>query len=453
VGEVVAQALRQQLEGKRVLVLGLGVSGRSAAHFCAQQGARVVAADERELEELPELAGLAPGIEVQSGGTLPDPADFDLVVPSPGIPRERYAGRARRVWGDIELAAQALRIPIIAVTGTNGKSTTVLLIEALLRAAGLRARAAGNLGTPALSLVGEPLDWAVLEVSSFQLESVESFRPRVAVVLNLTPDHLDRHGDFESYVASKRRILATQHADDVAVLNFDDPVVRKLAERAPGRTLPFRRGAPCTAGAWLDGGAVVLRDASGIRRLALDGFGLEGAHNLDNALAALCAVWGAGIDPERGLGALASFRGLPHRCERVATLDGVCFINDSKATNPGAAARSLETATRPVLWIAGGRDKGLDFDALADAASSRVRTAFLIGESAPLLERALSGRVPVEHAADVEDAVRRAAAQARPRDVVLLAPGCASFDQAASFEERGERFRAAVARLAEEGPR
>jgi len=441
--------LRRELEGRNVLVLGLGVSGRSAAGFCAGLGARVVAADERSESSLGGLEELASGVELRAGQALPDPADFDLVVPSPGVPRERYRERARRVWGDIELAARALAVPLVAVTGTNGKSTTVVLIESMLRAAGLRARAAGNLGTPALSLVGEPLDWAVLEVSSFQLESIERFSPRVAAILNLSPDHLDRHGDFESYTASKRRILENQSDEAVAVLNFDDPVVRGLAADAPARTLPFRRGAPSAAGAWLDGDSVVLRDGAGIRRLSLEGLDLEGAHNRDNALAAVTCVWAAGVDPERGLDGLAGFRGLPHRCERVATLGGVCFVNDSKATNPGAAARALTAFEGPVLWIAGGRDKGLAFGALAEVARGRVRTAFLIGEAAPQLERLLAGRVPVKHAKGVEDAVEQAAAQARSGDVVLLAPGCASFDQAASFEERGERFRAAVGRLAE----
>ena len=443
------------LTDKSVLVLGLGVSGRSAADFCARRGARVVAADERPASELADLADLAPEVEVVAGRPFPDPAAFDLTVPSPGVPAERWRGAARSAWGDIELAYRALDIPIAAVTGTNGKSTTVKLIEAMLRAAGYRARAAGNVGTPALSLLGQGLDFAVLEVSSFQLESTETFRPEVALVLNLSPDHLDRHGDFERYVETKRRILAQQGPADVAVLNFDDPLVRGFAEGARGRVIPFSvreplLAGPCEQSAWMDAGAAVLRSGQELRRLPLVPLPLEGRHNEQNTLAALVAAWALGADPARALTALLRFRGLPHRCELVGVVGGVRWVDDSKATNPGAAVRSLEGFAEPLVWIAGGRDKGLAFDPLRGAAAERVRMALLIGEAAPLLERALADRVPCERMEDLEQAVRRAAEQARPGDVVLLAPACASFDQFASFEQRGDCFRRAVERLAAE---
>ncbi len=447
-----------ELADKSVLVLGLGVSGRSAANFCAQRGARVVAADERRDTELASLGELDPAVELRTGQPFPDAADFDVTVPSPGVSTQRYRPAARSVWGDIELAYRALEIPIVAVTGTNGKSTTVLLIEAMLRAARYRARAAGNVGTAALSLPGQALDFAVLEVSSFQLESTEAFRPEVAVVLNLSPDHLDRHGDFESYVAAKRRILANQRAEDVAVLNFDDPLVREFADATRGQVIPISLrkpliDSPSERAAWIDTGAVVLRGPRELHRLSLDSFPVEGRHNLENALAALTAVWALGADPALALTALADFRGLPHRCELLGVINGVRWVNDSKATNPGAALRSLESFAQPLVWIAGGRDKGLDFDALASAAADRVRVALLIGEATAVLERALAKRVPSERMADLEQAVRRAAEYAESGNVVLLAPACASFDQFASFEERGERFRSAVERLAaEENP-
>jgi UDP-N-acetylmuramoylalanine--D-glutamate ligase len=439
------------LAGQRVLVLGLGISGRSAARFCAERGARVLAADERAADAVGGLPGLPPEVEVRLGAPFPDPGDFDLVVPSPGVPRERYARRAHRAWGDLELAHRAMATPILAVTGTNGKSTTTRLIEAMLRAAGLRARAAGNLGVPALDLVGEALDFAVLEVSSFQLEAVEAFRPRVAVVLNVTPDHLDRHGSFEGYLAAKAKLLARQEAGDTAVLNFDDPAVRGLAAGTRARVLPFRTQGPLEHGAWFESGCIVLAEPGGAReRFSLSGLRLAGLHNRENAVAALAAAVAAGAPARRAVAAFARFEGLPHRMQTVGRRGGVEWVDDSKATNPGAAFRSLLSYPNPVVWIAGGRDKGLDFRELADAAPGRVRAAVLIGEAAGKLEAALAGRVPVHDAGTLERAVALAAGLAREGDVVLLAPACASFDQFRSFEERGERFAAAVAALGED---
>jgi UDP-N-acetylmuramoylalanine--D-glutamate ligase len=437
------------LRGQRVLVLGLGISGRSAARFAARRGAAVVAADERPAERLAGLREIPEGVELRLGAPLPDPAPFDLVVPSPGVPAERWRGRARRAWGDLELAWRALAAPIVAVTGTNGKSTTTRLVEAMLRAAGVRARAAGNLGIAALELVGEPLDAVVLEVSSFQLEATEGFRPRVAVVLNVTPDHLDRHGSLAGYAAAKARILAHQEPSDAAVLSFDDPTVRAMAEGARARVVPFSTRGALERGACLDAGAAWLREPGRPPlRIPLDDLRLEGAHNRENALAALATAWAFGADPLRAAGALAGFAGLPHRAEPVATVRGVLYVNDSKGTNPGAACRALAGFARPLVWIAGGRDKGLDFAELAACAAGRVRAAVLIGEAAEKLAAALAGRVEVHRAAAIDEAVRRAAELARPGDVVLLSPACASQDQFRDFEERGERFREAVTALA-----
>jgi UDP-N-acetylmuramoylalanine--D-glutamate ligase len=436
------------IENQKVLVLGLGATGRSAANFCIARGASVLAADERGEDLGGELGKLDPRVECALGKPFPDPGKFDLVVPSPGVPPERYRDRAQRVWGDIELAYRSIAAPIIAVTGTNGKSTTVCLLEALLCAAGARARAAGNLGTPALELVGEPLDFAVLETSSFQLETVETFRPAVAVILNITPDHLDRHADFDAYTSAKARILANQRSTDTAVLNFDDPTVAALAETASGQVFPFRTRAAVSPGAFLDAASVVLckEDAEPIR-ISLDGMQLTGLHNRENVLAALAAVYAAGVDPRCASDALSSFANLPHRCELVGQIRGVRYIDDSKATNPGAAMRSLAGFSENVVWIAGGRDKNLAFDELAGTAASRVRAAVLIGESAPKLEAVLAGRMDVFKAASLEEAVQRASQLAELGDVVLLSPACASQDQFRDFNERGERFRAAVGEL------
>lgn len=439
----------EYLLGQRVLVLGLGTSGKSAAAFCAAQGASVMAVDERPARQLEGLESLPSSVALRVGEPFPDAADFDLVVPSPGVPPERYRAHARRVLGDIELAFRALSVPVVAVTGTNGKSTTVRLVEAMLRAAGLRALAAGNLGEPALGLVGRPIDIAVLEVSSFQLETTEVFRPRVSVLLNLSEDHLDRHASFAQYAAAKRRIFARQESDDVAVVNGDDAEVMALAAGIRPQIRRFARYTPSPEGAWWDGSAVVLRTGGKDLRLHPEGPELERGHHRQNALAALLAACAAGAEPAKAIEALASFRGLPHRSERVRTVGGVDWINDSKATNPGAALATLTGQIAPVIWIAGGKDKGLSFETLAEAARGKVRTALLIGEATEKIARALAGRVAFERVDDLEKAIARAQRLAEPGDAVVLAPACASFDQFANFEERGERFRQLVLALPE----
>ena len=430
--------------------MGLGISGQSAANFCAERGASVVASDEASRAALGNLEGLLPSVEVRTGAPMPDPRDFDLVVPSPGIPLARYAKRARKICGDIELTSRFLEIPIVAVTGTNGKSTTVELIEAMLRSAGLRARAAGNLGHPALALVGEGLDVAVLEVSSFQLEAVDTFRPKVSVILNLSPDHLDRHGDLAGYAKAKERIFENQGSGDTLVVNLDDPLLRSLAETERFEVLGFSRLGPVAPGVFFDGTSIVVRSSEGSRRLAIDDYPLAGVHNLENLLAAVGVLSALGVDLHRAMGALADFRGLPHRSEFIAKISGVTYVNDSKATNIGAAQRALESFGRNLIWLAGGRDKGLEFSDLAQTAAPRVRLALLYGEAAPLLEAALLGHVETRRVETLEEAVSAAAGCAVPGDVVLLAPACASFDQFRNFEERGTQFRAAVMALESE---
>ena len=435
-------------DGQDVLVLGLGMSGCSAADYLSQRGARVVAADERDPESIPGLASLAVNVERRVGKPFPDPAAFDLVVPSPGVPAARYADRARKAWGDIELCYRALDLPIVAVTGTNGKSTVVRLIETLARGAGLRARAAGNLGLPALELVGEPLDLAILEVSSFQLESVDTFRPRIGLLLNVTPDHLDRHGDLAGYLAAKARLFARQGAGDVAIVNQDDPLCARLTLPAGVERLAFSRRGPVEAGAWLEGRSVIIRRAGRTQQFSLEGLeALEG--QLDNLMAALLAIAALELDLDAAAGALVHFEGLPHRCQLAGELGGVRYVDDSKATNVGAAERALQAFDAPIVWIAGGRHKGGDLSSLVRCAEGRVRRALLIGEAAEIFERALADHVSSEISGDLDHAVSSAAAIAQPGDVVLLAPACASFDQFPHFEARGRAFQSAVARLVE----
>jgi UDP-N-acetylmuramoylalanine--D-glutamate ligase len=432
----------QDVNGRRVLVMGLGRSGRSAAAFLAARGARVVAADEREPAQLEDLEALRACAELRVGAPFPEPADFDLVVPSPGVPAARWT-TARHALGDVELAFQSLAVPVVAITGTNGKTTTTELCARMLVAAGLRAEAAGNIGRPALELVGRPLDVAVLEISSFQLESVETLRPRAAVILNVTPDHFDRHGDFAGYVAAKARIVARQAGDDVAIGCADDAAARGIAERTRGRAWLFSARRPVERGAFWDAGAAVLR-TDRVQRIAFDGFDADAAPPLEDVLAALLACHAVGADVAKASLALADFAPPPHRRERVARHAGVTWVDDSKATNPDATRLALEALRGPAVWIAGGRNKGLDLRPLADLAAGRAHTAVLLGEAADALQAALAGRVVVARARDIEHAVALAGAAAQPGDVVLLSPACASFDQFASYAERGARFRAAV---------
>ena len=442
-----------EFDGHRVCVLGLGRSGRSAAAFLAARGARVVAADERDAAAIEGLGELPREVDVRTGAPFPALAAFDLVVPSPGVPAARYA-EARRALGDVELAYRSLAVPVVAITGTNGKTTTTALATRMLVAAGLRAEAAGNIGRPALELVGRPLDVAVLEVSSFQLEAVERFRPRAAVILNVTPDHLDRHGSFEGYVAAKARIVAAQQGDDVAIGCADDAPARAIAEQTRGRSWLFSTRHPVERGAWIDTGAIVLRTDDGTLRVALDGVDAAALPPLDDVLAALLACKAVGADVAKAADALAGFTPPPHRREIVARHGGVTWVDDSKATNPDAARLALEALRSPAVWIAGGRNKGVDLGPLADLAVQRVRAAVLIGEAADALASALGARVPVFRAPSIEAATAQAGLLAEPGDVVLLSPACASFDQFRNYEERGARFRAAVdAWIAGEGGR
>ena len=433
-----------ELAGQDVLVLGLGLSGRSAARFCAERGARVVAVDERPLESIGDGEELANGIEVRTGVPFPELSEFDLVVPSPGIPAARWKDSARKAWGDIELCYRALPIPIIAVTGTNGKSTVVRLIESMARAAGLRARAAGNLGVPALDLVGAPLDLAILEVSSFQLESVDEFRPRVSVLLNLSPDHFDRHQDLDGYLAAKARIFARQGAGDCAILNGDDRRLSSLTLPADVERLMFHRRPAAGDGAWMDGQNAIVRRKRRQQVAHLSDSALSFASESENLLASLLALAALDIDLNAATEALASFEGLPHRRESIAIVNGVRYVDDSKATNVGAAMHALNTTSGPIIWIVGGRHKGGDLKALALCAAARVRHALLIGEAAFEFEAVFDGMVSCERVEDLTKAVERAAVIADAGDVVLLAPACASFDQFESFEQRGLAFQKTV---------
>jgi UDP-N-acetylmuramoylalanine--D-glutamate ligase len=446
--------------GKRVVVLGMARSGRAVARLLARHGARVRGTDLKDAKalELDPAAWTREGVELRLGGF--DPSDLtgmDAAVVSPGIPKTATAYREAQargvpVYSELEVASGFARAPIAAVTGTNGKSTTVTVLGALVRALEKPCAVAGNVGW-ALSEAVEtvPEDGVlVVEVSSFQLEDVDRFRPRAAALLNLTPDHLDRYPSMDAYLAAKLRIFARQTPEDAAVLPADDPGLAALGGGLAARVLTFGAG-PVTEGIAIASGRLVRRhrgveeDLLGVSELSL-----PGPHNHANAAAALALLDGLGLpvpDP-RVLEALRTLRGLPHRLEPVGTLDGVTFYNDSKATNPDSLKVALVSFPEPIVLLAGGRPKGGGYRELVPLIRRHVAAAVLVGEAAAMLEEVWGpAGVPLVHAGtDFERAVSLAFEAARERRThVVLSPGCASFDMFRDYEDRGDRFRALVA--------
>ncbi len=443
-------------EVSRALVVGLARSGRAAVDVLLSRGVEVVANDASPAGEIEPLSPRE-GLRVVLGGHPETVLDrVQLVVVSPGVPRtlpllDAARARALPVVSEVEVASRLLPGPVVAVTGTNGKSTTTSLVAALLVAAGKDAVACGNLGTPWISFAapgaGEvpPGRVWVVELSSYQLEGVRTFAPDVAVHLNLTPDHLDRYRSLDDYGAAKARIFENQREAQVAVLNADDPLVSRISPRS--RRLDFSRRGPVPLGAFLAGDDLVV-DLSGMRERPFarrSDLALPGAHNTENALAALAAAAPFGLEPGAAVAALRAFRGLPHRTALVRVLGGVSWYDDSKGTNVDATLKSLEGfADGRVFAILGGKDKGDDFGRLAPLLAAKARKALLIGASEEVLVRALSGAVPLSRCGTLERAVDEAAREAAPGDVVLLSPACASFDQFRNFEHRGEAFEALV---------
>lgn len=436
---------------KDVVVAGAGRSGLAAAELLADRGARVTLSDPAAPADAGRLTAL--GITVDVGPHRPDLfAAADLVVLSPGVPPDQPAIAAARaagvpVMGEIELASRWLTGRVIAITGTKGKSTTTTLAARMLEEAGLPVTAGGNLGTALSAQVARtsPRALHVVEVSSFQLEGTDTFHPWIAVLLNLSPDHLDRHASFEAYAGAKARVFANQTPEDWAVVNADDAGAMDLARGARARRFDFALDAPLSDGVTIEGHDIVRRDRGAAAPLVpLSSVRLPGRHLLGDVLAAAAVGCLAGVPPAAMQRAVEGFSGLEHALERVAEIDGVTFVNDSKATNIAAARRSLESFDRDVVAIMGGRFKGGRFEDLRDAAAGRVRAIVAIGESAPLIESALGDVVPVEHAASMEDAVRMARAMAGPGSTVLLAPACSSFDMFDDYADRGRQFKKAV---------
>lgn len=452
-----------------ILVIGLGKSGLACVDVLRARGATVYATDEKPAAQLTEAIAYAES----RGARFVAASELAAIVPtlssavlSPGVPLTSAPVRAVQardvpVLGEIEVAYRLCKAPIIAVTGTKGKSTTTALIGHLLRAAGKNVRVGGNIGNPLIrEVLGlTPEDWVVAEVSSFQLETIRAFRPRVAVVLNVAPDHLDRYPSMDEYAEAKFRIFANQGMHDAFVGNLDDRRIASLhwgqgEARATARQLWFTLGdRHDRATMYLNGDDLTYAPIDGDPRpvvvLSRSDIPLPGEHNVQNVMAALLAALAIGCDPATLRSAVASFAPMAHRLQPAGEIDGVLYVDDSKATNPGAVEAALLAYDRPIVLIAGGKSKGTDFAELGAAIAVRAKAAILIGEAAGEIERAIAGRVPIESAATIEAAVARARALTVEGDVVLLSPGCASFDMFRSAEDRGERFAAAVAALAE----
>jgi UDP-N-acetylmuramoylalanine--D-glutamate ligase len=435
--------------GERAVVVGAGVAGAGSARALSAEGAQVLVTDARAEDDLTSVGELrASGIEVRVGGH--DPSHLDgatLLVTGPGVPPDadilRWAReRGLPVWGEMELGARLASAPYLAVTGTNGKTTVTSMIEACLCAGGYDALACGNIGRSFPEAAREERDVLVVEVSSFQLALQDSFHPTISVLLNVAPDHLDWHGTWEEYVAAKERIYARQTATDIHVGNRDDPVASEISSRARCVVRWFRAGSPEDGEVGYVGDDLVAH-VDGVHRLgAIDA---ERAGYREDAAAAAAVALAYGVAPDAAAAALAAFRPGSHRGEVVATVDGVRFVDNSKATNVHAAAAAIDGAGDAVL-IAGGRAKGVDLSPLRDHAS-RLRAVIAIGESASDVAAAFAGTVPTTLAASIEEAVRDAFAAAAPGDTVLLAPACASWDQFTGYAERGDRFAAAARSL------
>ncbi len=448
------------LKNKRVLVVGLGKSGLSAAMFLRAQGARVTVSDSRSAvalaKEIPAL--LEAGIMVESGGHgLLTFRRQDLIVVSPGVPLDtpevkQVVAFGLTVIGELELASRYLQGEVVAITGSNGKTTTTTLVGKILSDSGVATQVGGNIGLPVIDLVAKstPETVNVLEVSSFQLETIDEFHPRIAVILNITPDHLDRHGSFEKYVAAKERIFERQGAGDALVLNGDDRVTQMCAARAKSEVFWFSGTKAVRRGAFVRDGVIVwVEKEGGVTEpiMPVSEVHLKGAHNIENVLAAVCAARLAKVSAESIRASVATFTAVEHRLELVRKLNGIEFYNDSKATNVDATMKAVASFQKGIHLILGGKDKDSDYGTMAELLKERVKAVYTIGSAAEKIERQLHGVVKMVAAGTMQTAVTEAAKAATAGDVVLLSPACSSFDQFENYEHRGRVFRQLVDEL------
>jgi len=443
-----------ELNGKKFLLLGLARTGKACARFLVSRGAAVSVSDlrsEAELkEEMTDLRGLALSYFL-GGEDRQALAGVDCVIPSPGVPTDNPLLRdavARRiaVLSEIEIAYRFLPAPLVAITGTNGKSTTTTLVSEMLKAGGKRVFIGGNIGAPLIGFVAGEWEWGVVEISSFQLEWVEQFRPRIAALLNLSEDHLDRYPDFAAYCQAKERIFAAQREDDIAILNRDDPLVWALRERLEARVVSFGFG-EVTDGVYALSDAIIWRDGSKEEKFPLSGVKIHGIHNVENMMAAIAVAKAVGVSQAAIQKVLEEFPGLEHRLEFVSERNGVRFYNDSKGTNVGAVMKSLASFSAPVLLLAGGVDKGGDYGVLREPIKQKVRRLILFGAARQIIANALGDLTATVVVDDLAKAVRDAAEHAQPGDVVLFSPACSSFDMFRNYAERGKVFKSLVQAL------
>jgi len=443
-----------ELRGKTVLVLGLARTGRECARFLVGQGAKVWVSDMRSANELKaemdSLVGLPIGYRL--GGEDKNWLDgVDYVIPSPGVPMENEllkeaTARGIPVLSEIEFAFRFFGAPLVAITGTNGKSTTTTLIGEMLKAAGKKVFLGGNLGAPFIGSTTDKWDWGVVEISSFQLEWVEEFRPKIALLLNVTEDHLDRYATFTDYCAAKERIFAAQTNDDVAILNRDDPLVWAMHERVRARVVSFGFS-EVRDGVFAGAGEIVWRNGGNEERFSLGRVRIQGVHNVENMMAAIAAAKCAGVSRAVIQQVLERFPGLEHRLEFIREKDGARYYNDSKGTNVGAVVKSLASFSAPVILLAGGVDKGGGYGVLMGEIKQKVRRLILFGAAKDIMAGALGHLTETVIVEDIQSAVRDAAEHARAGDVVLLSPACSSFDQFRNYAERGKVFKNLVRAL------
>jgi len=424
-----------KIEGATVVVVGMARSGVAAAELLREKGARVRPVDQKPAD------GILPQTDESFLGA-------DLIVLSPGVPADvEVVARARergvRVIGDLELASWFLQGDIIGITGSNGKTTTTALTGHILQSSGIAAQVGGNIGTPPCAMVATSRAgrWNVLELSSFQLETTETFHAKIGSALNVTPDHLDRHYTFENYAEMKARLFTSQRAGDFAVLNADDPVCRSYASRGAGKAFWFSSTQVVSPGAYLEGDAILL---DGARLMSRAEIPLRGMHNVENVMAAAVMASLAGATHQQIRAAVMTFPGVEHRLEFVREIGGVNWFNDSKATNVDATLKAIAAFDGGLWIILGGKDKNSDYAPLAAALAGKARAALLIGAAAAKIDAALHGAVPLLHCGTIAGAIEQARAQAQPGDTVLLAPACASFDQFENYEHRGRVFKQLV---------
>jgi UDP-N-acetylmuramoylalanine--D-glutamate ligase len=443
-----------ELRDKKVLVVGLARTGSECARFLVKQGAKVWVSDlrmETDLRAEIDALRVQPVGYFLGGEERGWLAGMDLVVPSPGVPAENSllheaSHRGIKILSEIDVAYRFLSAPLIAITGTNGKSTTTTLVGEMLKAQGTKVFIGGNIGPPLIGFVGGNWEWGVVEISSFQLEWIEEFRPRMGVLLNLSEDHLDRYPNFAAYCGAKARIFENQTAQDIAVLNRDDPLVWALRQESRARIISFGF-AEVDHGVFVGPEEIVWRDGSIEERFPLRRVKIQGVHNVENIMAAIAVAKAVGVAAPAIQRSLEAFPGLEHRLEFVREKNGVRYYNDSKATNVGAVVKSLASFAAPIILIAGGVDKGGDYGVLRDGIEKRVKRLVLFGAAKQTIARALGALTETAVVESLEAAVRDAHEHAQPGDVVLLSPACSSFDMFRNYAERGRNFKSLVQAL------